>query len=208
MHVAVEQLARDYAATLTAGLVRYGVGWKKHANGVVTRRTKELRQKRRGEFTGEDLAALEQTRCEQEVWLAAKMNWLRTGWMIGRREQVDFQTLMPSSLRGLPNFNPPALPAGTKPSLVDIAPQGSGTPVTSGTKAFLVELRRRATGFDAGNYAGHGGGTFRGRGFSVDRGPRIVLHRSGRRICRAPSRDRTGQRHPDGGLQHRRRRGV
>jgi hypothetical protein len=164
----LDKLASDYAGTLTAGLVRYGSGWKNAANAAVVKRTKELRTNRRGELTADDLAALEQTRCQQEEWLAKKMDWLRSMWMVGKREEVDFQTLMPTTLRALPNFLPPPLPAGTKPTLVAIEPEGSGTGVTPETKAFLIELRRRTKGFDAGNYPRHGSFGFVDRGYSVD----------------------------------------
>jgi len=162
-----DELAKDYAATLTAGLVRYGATWKKRTQNAVQKREKELRSRNRGQLAAADLTALERMRCEQEVWLAGRMNWLRTGWMVGRREQVDFETLMPS-VPGLANFAPPPLAPGAKPTLVATAPEGTGTPITQEVKAFLVELRRRTSGFDANNYPGHGGGKFSGRGFSLD----------------------------------------
>jgi hypothetical protein len=171
----LDKLATDYAATLTAGLVRYGAGWKNIASAAVTKRTKELRTKRAGELTAADLAALEQTRCQQEEWLAGKMNWVRSAWMVGKREEVDFQTLTPAKQPVLSNFLPPPLAPGGKPDLVPIEPEGSGTPVTRETKAFLVELRRHTKGFDAGNYARHGSQGFVDRGYSVDLFVRISL---------------------------------
>jgi hypothetical protein len=173
-----DELAKDYAATLTAGLVRYGAMWKKRAQSAVQKREKELRSRNRGQLAAADLATLEQARCEQEVWLAGRMNWLRTGWTVGRREQVDFDTLMPS-VPGLANFAPPPLAPGAKPTLIATEPEGTGTPITPDTKAFLVELRRRTSGFDANNYPGHGGGKFAGRGFSLDLTLRDPLDRRG-----------------------------
>jgi hypothetical protein len=102
------------------------------------------------------------------VWLAGRMDWLRTGWMVGRREEVDFQTLMPATIPDLPHFLPPPLAAGTTPTLVPIEPEGSGTPITLEAKRFLVELRRRTSGFDASNYRRHGSRGFVDRGLSVD----------------------------------------
>jgi hypothetical protein len=163
-----DELAKDYAATLTSGLVRYGAAWQKRAQSAVHKREKELRARNRGQLAAGDLAMLERERCEQEVWLAGRMNWLRTAWMIGRREQVDFETLMPTSIPGLGDFNPPPLATGAKPSLIAIEPAGTGTPITQENKAFLVQLRRQVSGFDANNYSGHGGGKFAGRGFSLD----------------------------------------
>jgi hypothetical protein len=169
-----DDLAKDYAATLTAGLVRYGPIWRKTAQSAIQKREKELRRRSRGQLTADELATLEQERCKQEVWLAGRMNWLRTGWMVGRREEVDFQTLMPTSIPSLANFLPPPLPTGTKPKLLTIEPEGTGTPIAPEAKRFLVNLRHRASGFDASNYVPHGSRGFVGRGLSVDltlRGP-------------------------------------
>ena len=163
-----DELAKDYAATLTAGLVRYGPGWKKKAQGAITKQEKELRRRNRGQLSADELAILEKERCRQEVWLAGRMDWLRTGWMVGRREEVDFQTLMPASIPALPHFLPPPLAAGTTPTLVPIEPEGTGTPITPEAKRFLVELRRRTSGFDASNYRRHGSRGFVDRGLSVD----------------------------------------
>ncbi|MFD6393316.1 M15 family metallopeptidase [Nocardia sp. NPDC060259] len=163
-----DDLASDYAASLAAGLVRYGEAWRKRADTAVQQRAEELRRTRRGVLTTDDLAIVERERCVQELWLAGRMNWLRTGWMVGQREKIDFSTLMPPSIPMLRSFAPPALPPGTEPSLVPIEPEGRGTPITSEAKRFLVELRGRSSGFDAANYSGHGGGKFSGRGLSLD----------------------------------------
>jgi hypothetical protein len=173
-----DALAADYAATLTAGLVRYGSGWRKSAERRVQLRARAAGSGRAG-FSAADQGAIEKVRCAQEVWLAERMNWLRTGWMMGRREQVDFDTLMPASLRALPRFGAPALAAGARPGLVPIEPEGTGSPLTPEAKAFLVALRRRATAFDANNYPGHGGGSFAGRGLSIDLSLREPVDRRG-----------------------------
>lgn len=163
-----EWLAGDYVATMKGGLARYGGVWRQRMNRQVTARQVQLRTARRGALTPDDLQALEAERCRQEAWWLAQLNGLRKGWMVGRREQVDFSTLMPSRA-ALPAFNPPPLAAGPAPALVPIAPNGSGTPVTAETRRFLAELRLGAgSSFSAGNYAGHGGGTFRNRGYSLD----------------------------------------
>ena len=86
------------------------------------------------------------------------------GWMFGRREELDFVTI--GTGRGV-RLAPPARPAGGD-QLVAIAPQGRGTPVQPYMKRFLDALAARHRGHSASNYAGHGGGDFNGRGYSVD----------------------------------------
>src|SRR5215469_14862107 len=94
-----------------------------------------------------------------------RVTTIARGWMVGRREQLDFQTLMPD-LPGLHNFGPangaPAVP------LVPIVPVGTGTPVAQVTIDFLTTLRGLHSNFEANNYPRHGGGAFAGRGLSVD----------------------------------------
>jgi flagellum-specific peptidoglycan hydrolase FlgJ len=163
-----EWLAGDYTATMKAGLTRYGGAWRQRVSKQVAAKHARLRTARRGALTRDDLRELEAERCRQEAWWRAQLSGLRKGWMVGRREQVDFSTLMPS-LPYLPAFNPPAVPPGGAPALEPIAPYGSGTPVAAPTRRFLAELRRLAgSSFSAGNYSGHGGGSFLNRGYSVD----------------------------------------
>ncbi|MDQ1744785.1 MAG: hypothetical protein QOE23_3124 [Pseudonocardiales bacterium] len=163
------ELADDYASTMKAAMSRYGAGWRRSMQGRVARRRNELQRARRGgQLTAQDRVALEAVRCGQETWWLTQLNILRRGWMVGRREQLDFQTLMPK-VGSLGTFVPPSLPAGTAPSLTAIAPLGTGTPITAQTRDFLAELRRIAgSSFEASNYAGHGGGAFLNRGYSLD----------------------------------------
>ncbi len=163
------ELADDYASTMKAAMSRYGAGWRRSMQGRIARRRNELQRARRGgQLTAQDRVALEAVRCGQETWWLTRLNVLRRGWMVGRREQLDFQTLMPK-VGSLGTFVPPPLPAGTAPALTAIAPLGTGTPITAQTRDFLAELRRIAgSSFEASNYAGHGGGAFLNRGYSLD----------------------------------------
>jgi hypothetical protein len=162
------ELAADYASTMKAGISRYGTGWRKSMQRNIAQRRNELQRARRGPLTAQDRVALEAVRCGQETWWLSQLNTLRRGWMVGRREQLDFQTLMPK-VKPLGTFLPPPLPPGGTPALTSIAPHGTGTPITVETKNFLAELRRIAgSTFEASNYAGHGGAGFTNRGHSLD----------------------------------------
>ncbi len=97
------------------------------------------------------------------------------GWMVARREQVDFQTLMDSvrttgnrPVAGLGQFGPSSV---VEP-LVPIERPGTGTPVAPQMNTFLRALSSQAQGghrrFSAQNYGGHGMGSFHGRGLSID----------------------------------------
>jgi hypothetical protein len=94
----------------------------------------------------------------------ARVNTVARGWMVGRREQLDFQTLMPGNIRGLSNFDP----TGEAATLVPIEAPGTGTPVDPVVNTFIHALAALHSRFAANNYAGHGGGAFRGRGLSLD----------------------------------------
>lgn len=94
----------------------------------------------------------------------ARVNTVTRGWMVGRREQLDFQTLMPGNIAGLRNFDP----TGEAATLVPIEAPGTGTPVDPAVNTFIHALAALHSRFAANNYAGHGGGAFRGRGLSLD----------------------------------------
>ena len=90
-------------------------------------------------------------------------------WMFGVRERLDFITLGTSG-RSLGSFAPPAKPTGGD-QLVDIEPPATtddGAKVQPIMNTFLRELRNQAARHSAYNYLRHGGGSFRGRGYSID----------------------------------------
>ncbi|WP_231949654.1 peptidoglycan-binding protein [Alloactinosynnema sp. L-07] len=88
------------------------------------------------------------------------------GWMFGQSERLEFQTRGTAGRR-LVDFAPPSKPAGGD-ALEPIELPGTGTPVQALTNRFLRALRGRHRTVTAGNYAGHGGGSFDSRGYSVD----------------------------------------
>ena len=81
-------------------------------------------------------------------------------------EQMRFQTEWPSGLKRLQNFAPPPQPVALVSSpLIKDSNKAKVAPLLV---RFVQELRQRYPKFDVWNYAGHGGGTFHNRGFSLD----------------------------------------
>lgn len=105
----------------------------------------------------------------------AKRRWEKPGrpapditgaWMIGRTEQMKFQTAPSSKLPGLAGFAAPA-PGATLVS----SPQISGSdvaPVAPSTVRFVSELKSRYPSVRVSTYRGHGGGPWKDRGYSLD----------------------------------------
>ena len=89
------------------------------------------------------------------------------GWLVARREMVDFETGM-RSIRGLQGFGAPAASEDEASSFVALEPLGTGPAVQPITVEFLRALRGEHSSFRASNYRGHGGGSFKNRGLSLD----------------------------------------
>lgn len=102
-----------------------------------------------------------------------RFNTIARGWMNGRREEVDFQTLGAGGRwLDLGTLLPP--PGNDQLEPLDGAP--GDVPVQPLMNRLLRELRSRSSDFTrANNYSRtHGGGSHKGRGLSVDlymRGP-------------------------------------
>jgi hypothetical protein len=87
-------------------------------------------------------------------------------WMISREEQMKFQTLSSKSLKPLRGFKPPSAPVervSTK-----LIPGSDEEPVAPLVVRFVGELRRLYPGFTLWTYSNHGGGSFNGKGYSID----------------------------------------
>jgi peptidoglycan hydrolase-like protein with peptidoglycan-binding domain len=90
---------------------------------------------------------------------------IRRAWMISREDEMRFQTELSGGPLG--DFGPPA----RKVELVSDASVGGSdkAPVAPIVVRFVSELRRRyGTGVSVGTYRGHGGGSFKDRGYSLD----------------------------------------
>jgi hypothetical protein len=87
-------------------------------------------------------------------------------WMVSREEQMKFKTVSSAQIRPLRHFNPPSEPVTRVSSLLI---KGSDKEkVAPVVVRFVAELRRRHSTFRADTYRGHGGGSFEGKGYSID----------------------------------------
>jgi hypothetical protein len=119
-------------------------------------------------------AVLVQARCNQKEWAASQLQTFKRGWMVGRREQVDFDTISPAVAQRRLNFGKefkaPDVPEGLRVSIPDDLRDSKKqeTKVAPQMVSFLRRLQALEPGVRAGNYENHGSFGFVGKGFSVD----------------------------------------
>jgi hypothetical protein len=110
-------------------------------------------------------------RCDQTTWVLDQLDSFRRGWAIGRREQVDFETLSQKT-HDLKNLNPAYVPdeKNRVPIPANVLEGGTKTPVAPELADFLANLSARpdTPAFTASNRPDHGGDKFKGMGFSTD----------------------------------------
>lgn len=181
--------AADYAVTVEKAVARYGGAWRKiakkkldNARVAITKKKKKKPKVRRGETppapkTADEIAAeieaeMLPLRCEQEEWLLNRLEAVGAAWAVGRREQVDFLTI-PQRVAALKDLDPTYEVAAA--DLVEIPvhlrdEEKKMPGIAPELADFLTRLAADsgAPRFRAGNYPGHGGGSFDGKGFSVD----------------------------------------
>lgn len=192
-------LQADYDRTIAGGIARYGKGWLAIMNAKLTRErnriTKEKTAKPKvakgetppapksaADIGAEVEAEMVPIRCEQQEWALQRIEELAHGWAVGRREEVDFLTISQSA-KWMKSFGPtyqaeeanrvdiPAV-VQTEAHMARVAPE---------VATFLTQLAANpgAPPFTASNYAGHGGGSWAGRGFSVDLSLKAALDKRG-----------------------------
>ncbi len=181
---------KDYADTIDKAFLRFGDDWMK----TMQRRLEAARKKitkaknakpkrvRKGETpppskTPEEIEAeivseMNEKRCEQQRWVAEKIEVINFAWGVGRREQVDFLTLRQKVAR-LKDFKPSyQVPESDRVDLPEKV-----QPKEKARKGVAPELADFMTAladdpntpkFTASNRAGHGGGDWKGKGFSAD----------------------------------------
>jgi uncharacterized protein DUF4157 len=183
-----DELAADYDKTITGGIARYGASWRNtmqaRLDSARKRITKEKSAKpkvAKGETpppakTADEIAAAVEAemvpvRCEQTQWALDRLESLKHGWAVGRREEVDFDTLG-GSAKYLKDFKPTyEVPEADRVDIPTEIQSEKGMPgVAPELASFLTQLAAdpATPAFTAGNYKGHGGGAWSGKGFSAD----------------------------------------
>jgi hypothetical protein len=183
-----EELANDFDETMKGALNRYGASWLRTMQAALNAKRKQITKdkntkpkvakdqtppepKSADEIAREIEIDMVQVRCDQTEWALQQIESVAHAWAVGRREQVDFETIAQTAAF-LKNFAPTYVPADQ--DRVDIPidlQQEKGMPgVAPETSDFLAQLKAdpATPSFKASNYGGHGGGHWAGKGFSVD----------------------------------------
>ena len=190
-------LESDYAATIDGALNRrYGPGWLNRMQAALNRERDRITKAKTAkpklkkgeqpspakpaeEIDAEIEAEMTQVRCDQDEWARNEVERIARAWAVGRREQVDFRTI-PQTAAPLRSFAPSYAPA--EADEVPIPPSlrsGGGAndkmaPVAPEVAIFLTQLERVLAAasppqtYTAENRPGHGGGSWAGKGFSLD----------------------------------------
>lgn len=183
-----DELATDFQLTMQGALGRFGAGWRaamaNRLNRERAKLEKELKarpkvkkgetpppQRPSEEIDAEIEARLTQKRCEESAWVANQLEGINHGWMVGKREEVFFKTVKQNVKALGKDFKPPR---DVSPEELVQIPQDlkSGSEAMPGVApevvAFLLKLQKLEPNFKVGNYAGHGGGSWAGKGYSLD----------------------------------------
>lgn len=180
-----DALATDYDNTIKGALARYGSGWlntmQLRLDAARKRITKEKNAKPKvgkGEtppaksadvIANEIEAEMTDVRCDQNQWARQQIEDVSHAWAVGRREQVDSQTIKQTASY-LSKFGPTYTPLATVDIPVDIQSEKGMPRVAPEMADFLTTLKNdpKTASFKASNYRGHGGGSWAGKGFSAD----------------------------------------
>ncbi len=183
-----DELATDYDKTISGALARFGPGWLRTMQAKQDNERKRILKektpkpkgakgdpsppaKSREEIAAEVEAEMPEVRCEQKQWALDQLEAISHAWAVGRREEVDFRTVQ-QKVAFLKDFKPTyevaeadrvAIPSNLQSDkkMPGVAPE---------VAEFLSQLAAdpQTPAFTAGNYSGHGGGSWAGKGFSVD----------------------------------------
>lgn len=181
-----DELQSDFAVMIAAALRRFGASWLARMKAVLEKAKAKLKKDKTakpkvpkgeppptprppGEIAAEIEAEMVKIRCEQDNWAANQVEGVKRGWMAGRREEVDFQTVS-QTVTELKNFNPARTVSSAEltPIPSSLQSDASMPGVAPEVAEFLTGLESLEPNFKAGNYKGHGGGSWAGAGFSVD----------------------------------------
>ena len=180
-----DALATDYDNTIQGALTRYGRGWlnaMQHRLDAARKRiTKEKNPKPKagkGEtppaksadvIASEIEAEMTDVRCDQNQWARQQIEDISHAWAVGRREQVDSETIKQTASY-LSKFGPTYTPLAMVDIPADIQSEKGMAGVAPEMADFLTALKNdpKTASFKAGNYRGHGGGSWAGKGFSAD----------------------------------------
>jgi hypothetical protein len=183
-------LEKDYTDTMESALQVWGQPGQKWLNrmqaalnnqrAAITRAKTAKPKVKKGEqpppaksadeIDAEIEAEMADVRCAQRGWALNQIEGIARAWAVGRREQVDFETITQKTAELPTGFGPSYDPA--KADLVPIPASlkrdKDATDIAPELAVFLTELQRVLAAanppqtFNAGNYGGHGSRGFAG----------------------------------------------
>jgi hypothetical protein len=181
-----DALATDYDNTIKGAFARFGKSWLNTMQARLDAKRKQITAEknakpkvRKGEtpppakapdeIAKEIEADMADVRCEQKGWVLQQIEDIAHAWAVGRREQVDFQTIKQTASY-LSKFGPTYTPTTTVDIPADIQAEKGMPGVAPEMADFLTALKSdpKTAAFKASSYRGHGGGGWAGKGFSVD----------------------------------------
>lgn len=176
-----EQLATDFRLTMQiAGLPFLQAAQRHLKNGQLQLQAPQTQpRRRRGSTaspprTAEGISARwQQMQCDQEAWLRRRLERIKHAWMVGKREEARFITTSQPGIAELRNFRPAreVLEEGGRAPIPRtlVRPEDPDYPrIAPEVVSLLLALQRVRPNFRVENRAGHGGGNWAGRGFSLD----------------------------------------
>jgi hypothetical protein len=181
-----DALATDFDNTIKGAFARFGKSWLNTMQARLDSKRKQITAQKsakpkvpKGEtpapakspddIVKEIEADMADVRCEQKQWALQQIEDIARAWAVGRREQVDFETIKQTASY-LSKFGPTYTPTTTVDIPADIQSDKGMPGVAPEMADFLTALKAdpSTVAFKAGNYRGHGGGSWAGKGFSVD----------------------------------------
>jgi hypothetical protein len=181
-----DALSTDYDNTIKGAIARYGNSWLKTMQARLNAKRKQITKDKNAkpkvpkgetpppakspdEIAKEIETEMADVRCDQNQWALQQIENVARAWAVGRREEVDFQTIKQTASY-LSKFGPTYTPTTTVDIPADIQSDKGMPGVAPEMADFLTALKcdPNTAAFKAGNYRGHGGGSWAGKGFSVD----------------------------------------
>src|SRR4029077_17976624 len=152
-----DALATDYDNTIKGAFARFGRGWlnimqtrldakrkqvtkEKNAKPKVAKGETPPPAKSPDEIAKEIEADMTDFRCEQDEWALQQIEDIARAWAVGRREQVDFQTIKQSASY-LSKFGPTYTPTSTVDIPADIQSDKGMPGVAPEMADFLTALK-------------------------------------------------------------------
>jgi len=178
---ALSRLQADFDLTLARVLAELGPIWLAQSRSRLKRKRKNLEgraRRRKGEARPDPAlveAAMAEERLEEAFVLSRHIADAKRAWVTAKRSEPAFRG---GGATKRPRGQQPLAPQREVPAEERVPISEAAPPEQAGVapelRGFLDLVTAKFPGFSAANYEGHGGGSFKGAGFSAD----VTLTRS------------------------------